>query len=195
MTGSSTHDVRTPAAVGLGWLLLLGVFCGACQKSDPAATSQGPSAPSVASAAVAPAPSIPTAVRKSASNCAGQYTGTYAVAATKADINQKDGAPAQWDKDDGKLLAGQGEITLKVADDNLISGTAKGVLGEQTLRGLCDENTLRVELDTPSGDPKSVKNAVLLAVLNGDQASGTLIAATGDSLVRRSGTVSLRKAE
>ena len=190
MTPSPILDVRN-----LRCLLVLGFFCGACQKNDPNATSQGAPAASVASAVAVVPPSIPKAAPKAGSPCAGQYTGTYAVTPTKADITQKEGAPAQWEKDDAKALAGQGDITLKVAEDNVISGTAKGPLGDQTLRGLCDENTLRVELDTLSSDPKTVKNAVLLADVSGDQASGTISAATGDSLVRRSGTVNLRKSQ
>jgi hypothetical protein len=195
MTPPLTQQPRTFNSHNLGWLLFLGVFCGACQKSDPGATSQGIPAPSVASAAAVPAPSNQEAAKTTASGCAGRYTGTYAVSPTKAAITQKEGAPAQWEKDDGKGLAGQGEITLEVAADNLISGTVKGPLGEQTLRGSCDETTLRAELDTASGDPTSIKNGVLLAELNGDIANGTLAAATGDSLVRRSGTVSLRKVQ
>jgi len=190
MTPSPILDVNN-----LRCLLILGFFCGACQKSDPSATSQSTPAASVASAVAVVTPSIPKAAPKAGSPCAGQYTGTYAVTPTKADITQKEGAPAQWEKDDTKALAGQGDIALKVAEDNLISGTAKGPLGDQTLRGLCDENTLRVELDTLSSDSKTVKNAVLLADLRDDQASGTISAATGDSLVRRSGTVNLRKSQ
>ncbi len=184
---------RKHALRNLCWLLFFGVFFGACQKSDPAATKDVAPAASVASAAAVPAPSIQEAAPKAASGCAGRYTGTYTVSATKAAISQKEGAPGQWEKDDGKALSGQGEIALEVAADNLISGTAKGPLGEQTLRGSCDETTLRVELDTASADATSIKNAVLLAELSGTTVSGTLSAATGDSLVRRSGTVSLSK--
>jgi len=88
---------------------------------------------------------------------------------------------------------GQGELALKVDAQNLVSGSAKGALGQQTLRGSCDENTLRIQLDATGSEPTMIQNAIIVAELTGDQATGTLVAATGDSLVRRSGAVNLRK--
>jgi hypothetical protein len=76
-----------------------------------------------------------------------------------------------------------------------VTGSAKGALGQQTLRGSCVENTLRVQLVAMGAESNSIQNAFILADLSGDQATGTLTAATGDGLVRRSGAVTLRKAQ
>ncbi len=171
----------------LAFCVLFG-FCVTCQKGHPDSTQQDKPVP-VAVAAPAPKPPAPV------SGCAGQYKGTYTVAATKASLSRKDGAPAQWDTDDGHALGGQGDLVLNVDAQNLVSGSAKGALGQQALRGRCDENTLRIQLDATGGDPTLIQNGVIVAELSGDQATGTLAAATGDSLVRRSGAVSLHKTQ
>jgi len=195
MTRSLFHVALSRSHLNLGWAVLLGGLGVACQKSDPNAAAQGIPAAVSASAAAAPAPVIQEAAKKPVSGCAGQYQGTYAVAPTKAAITQKEGAPAAWDKDDGKNLSGAGEIALKVDAENVISGTAKGALGPQSLRGLCDDNTLRIQMDSSESGPSAIQNAIVVAELTGDQATGNISAATGDSLTRRSGTVSLKKSQ
>jgi hypothetical protein len=180
----------------------LGVFCVTCQKSAPASTNHDNPANQQNTAAVAAvvappaaqsAAQQPTAIPASA--CAGQYKGTYTVATTRPAISRKEGAPAQWESDDGHALSGPGELALAVDNQNVVSGTAKGALGQQTLRGSCDDQTLRVQLDSVGTEPNLIQNAFILADLSGDQATGTLTAATGDSLVRRSGAVNLRKSQ
>jgi len=193
MPRSFAREHCKPSRLNPAWALLFGVFCVTCQKADPNAKAEGTPAASAPSAVVAPVPAIPEAAAKPGSACAGQYQGTYTVAPTKADITQKEGAPAAWDKDDGKALSGPGEIALKVDADNVVSGTAKGALGQQTLRGSCDENTLRIQLDSANSESNSVQNAIIVAQFSGAEATGNLMAATGDSLVRRSGSVSLKK--
>ena len=175
-----------------GWMAFLSVFCVTCQGRHQNSTNQDPPpVPSVQLQAPQPAPAV--AEQKSA--CAGQYKGTYTVATTKPGISQKEGAPGQWEKDDGHALAGPGELSLEVDAHNLVSGSAKGALGQQTLRGSCDDNTLRIVLDATGNEPTLIQNAIIVAELSGDQATGTLSAATGDSLVRRSGAVNLRKTQ
>ena len=172
------------------------VFCVTCQRSHPSPSDSESSAVAVsgiASVAVQTAPQPPT--QKPASGCAGRYQGTYSVAATKSGISHRDGAPPEWESDDGHALSGPGELALKVDNQNLVSGSAKGALGQQTARGSCDDSTLRVQLDAMSAEPGLIQNAFILADVSGDQATGTLTAASGDSLVRRSGTVNLRKSE
>jgi hypothetical protein len=177
-----------------GWVVFLGVFCVTCQKIAPASTNQDNSA-AVASAAPPPAAAPAPQQLANASACAGKYQGTYTVATVKPGLLRKEGAPAQWESDDGRALSGQGELALEVDNQNAVSGTAKGALGQQTLRGSCDDKTLRVQLDAAGTESNLIQNAFILADLSGDQATGTLTAATGDSLVRRSGAVNLRKSQ
>jgi hypothetical protein len=127
------------------------------------------------------------------SSCAGTYQGEYTVSSVKPALSKKEGAPEQWANDDGKLLAGKGTLTLQVDSANVVSGSAEGALGPQTLRGACDENTLRVQLDSPADEPDKIQNAYLVADVSGANAAGTLNAATGDSLIRRAGPVTLRR--
>lgn len=172
------------------------VFCVTCQRGHSGSKSNDNSsaaASAIASIAVQPARQQPA--QKPTSGCAGHYQGTYNVAATRPGISHKDGAPAEWESDDGRALSGPGELVLNVDAQNLVSGSAKGALGQQTARGSCDDNTLRVQLDATGTEPGLIQNAFIVAELSSDQVSGTLTAATGDGLVRRTGAVNLRKTE
>lgn len=199
---SAQCSTRNNVHFGPCGVAFLGVFCVTCQKGAPASTNHDNPANQQNPAAVAPVVSPPAAASaaqqpadKPTSACAGQYKGTYTVTTTKPAISRKEGAPAQWESDDGHALSGPGELALVVDNQDIVSGTAKGALGQQTLRGSCDGQTLRVQLDSVGTEPTLVQNAFILADLSGDQATGTLTAATGDSLVRRSGAVNLRKSQ
>ncbi len=178
-------------------VLFFAGFCPTCNrvKPDELKPPKAPAETAASSTVVvaAPMPSLPEPQPRSA--CAGKYQGQYAVTGVKSDLTRKDGAPERWGSDDGQTLAGSGELTLVVDPQNIITGSAKGALGQQTLRGSCDENTLRAQLDTLGDSDEQIQNAVLVAGLTGDQASGTLAAGTGNSLIRRTGTVTLRKAQ
>jgi hypothetical protein len=188
----------------LGWTgrvsLALLCLCPTCKQAAPSDTLAQPSAsPAAASAASDPsvasgAPDAkPAAASRATSSCAGKYQGEYTVASIKTELTKKEGAPEQWKKDDGKTLAGKGTLALQVDSADVVSGSAEGALGQQTLRGACDENTLRVQLDSTVDDPSKIRNAYLVAGVSGSEASGTLTAATGDSLIRRAGSVTLHR--
>jgi hypothetical protein len=172
-------------------------FCPTCHRAPPGENNQ-PSASQAAAtasapAAAAPVPSAPESQLRS--SCAGKYQGQYTVAPVKSNLTRKEGAPEKWESDDGQALAGNGELTLEVDPQNIITGSAKGALGQQTLRGSCDANTLRARFDATGDSTDQIQNAFLVADLTGDQASGSLSAATGNSLIRRTGTVTLRRAQ
>jgi len=181
------------AAESLG--LLAFCFCPACKQapSTDTATPQVTARPSV----TAQASSAPqsAAAPQSGSACAGKYQGEYAVSNVKSALSRKEGAPEQWETDDGKTLAGKGTLTLQVDSNNVVSGNAEGALGQQTLRGYCDQTTLRVQLDSAGDELSKIQNAYLVADLSGSQAAGTLVAATGDSLLRRAGSVTVRRVQ
>ena len=180
---------------GLVALLFIG-FCAAChrdaqsdtQKSSSVAVPTQPSAP----VAVAAVPTTPLSTA-APSLCVGKYQGQYTVSPIKSDLTRKDGAPEKWETDDGHALAGNGELNLDVNTENVISGKAQGALGELTLRGACDGSTMRVQLDPRADALGQIQNAYLVADVTNAQASGTIAAATGDALIRRAGTVNLRK--
>ena len=192
MNQVQSHSTRWPR--GLVTLLFLG-FCAACHRDAQSDTRQSSTAavPAQPSASVAVA-AVPTAPLSTASApCAGKYQGQYTVSTIKSGLTRKDGAPAKWETDDGRTLAGNGELNLDVDTENVISGKAQGALGELTLRGACDGSTMRVQLDPTADAIGQIQNAYLVANVTNAQASGTIAAATGDALIRRAGTVNLRK--
>ena len=180
-------------------VLLLGLlsicFCPTCHRAQPSESNRPGTSPAaeIAPALVAPVPSVPESQPRS--TCAGKYQGQYTVAAVKSDLTRKEGAPEKWDTDDGHALSGDGELTLEVDPQNVITGSAKGALGQQTLRGSCDANTLRARLDAIGESTEQIQNAFLVADVAGEQASGAMAAATGNGLVRRTGTLTLRKTQ
>lgn len=189
----TTQSRSYVAAQVLG--LLAFCFCPACKQASSTDTpapqaAANPSVSTQASAAALPVASAP----QTGSACAGKYQGEYAVSNVKSALSRKEGAPEQWETDDGKTLAGKGTLTMQVDSTNVVSGNAEGALGQQTLRGYCDESTLRVQLDPAGDEPGTIRNAYFLADLLGNQAVGTLVAATGDSLLRRAGSITLRRA-
>jgi hypothetical protein len=177
----------------LGTLLLF--LCPTCKQAPSNDTNAIATAAPPAPVAPSSAQPQPAVAAQTGSACAGKYQGDYTVAAAKSDLSTKDGAPAQWDKDDGKLFAGKGTIQLQVDASNSVSGTANGALGEQTLRGWCDDKTLRVRFDSGTDELAKVQNGYLLAEISAAETKGTLAAATGDGLIRRAGTVNLQRAQ
>lgn len=190
----TTYSRILNTAKSLG--LLAFCFCPACKQaaSTDTATTQVTASPSIAAQPSGSAPQSASAPQ-SGSACAGKYQGEYAVSNVKSPLSRKEGAPEQWEKDDGKTLAGKGTLTLQVDSNNVVSGNAEGALGPQTLRGYCDEATLRVQLDSAGDDLSKIQNAYLVADITGSQAVGTLVAATGDSLLRRAGAVTVRRVQ
>ena len=182
------------AAKSLG--LFAFCFCPTCKQaaSTDTATPLATASPPVTAQASASAPQAASAPQ-SGSACAGKYQGEYAVSNVKSALSHKEGAPEQWEADDGKTLAGKGTLTLQVDANNVVSGKAEGALGQQTLRGYCDETTLRAQLDSAGDEPSKIQNAYLVADLSSGQAAGTLVAATGDSLLRRAGSVTVRRVQ
>jgi hypothetical protein len=187
---------RTPVAGTTVGLLIL-CFCPACKQaaSTDTATTQVTASSSVSAQASAAASSSPVPTAQTGSTCAGKYQGEYAVSHVKPALSRKQGAPEQWEKDDGTTLAGKGTLTLQVDSNNVVSGSAEGALGQQTLRGFCDETALRVQLDSAGDELGKIQNAYFVADMSGNQAAGTLAAATGDSLLRRAGPVTVRRVQ
>lgn len=188
--------IQRKAGGALRTLFLL-TSCGCLQCKSPGATDapQASAAPSAVPSAPAPAASAAPSAQAAASACAGKYKGKYVASARTAGLSRKEGAPEKWETDDGHGLAGDGDLAFEVDAQNVISGTAKGALGEQTLRGICDGNTLRIQLDSQDVAPERICNAYLIAELTGNKGEGALSAATGDSLIRRTGKVTFERAE
>jgi hypothetical protein len=173
------------------WLAAAALTCalGGCGKAAP--TEEAKPAACATPSAAPLANHAPSAAEKPTSG--GRYEGTFEVKRHAPGLSTKQGAPAAWEKDDGKLLAGTGQLRLEIAADGTVTGTANGALGELSLRGRLEQETLRATLHNSASDPTLIQNGVLMATLSGKSLTGTLRAATGDGLLQREATVTLSK--
>lgn len=178
------------------WLLSIGlvVTLAGCSRSTP---SEDASPKGSAALVAAPQPTQPPSASAAVSpeaGVAGRYQGTYDVKRHVAQLSTKQGAPTGWEKDEGKLLAGSGEMTLDVAPGGRVSGTIRGPLGDLTLRGVLDGQTLRATLHNALHEPTAIQSGFVVATLATGALTGSMRAGTGDGLIQREGTVALKKA-
>jgi uncharacterized protein (DUF2147 family) len=119
---------------------------------------------------------------------AGKFAGSYLAesAAPKAEV----GAPRQWQKDDGKTAVGPGTLTLSIADDGAIQGSAQGVLGDEILNGKVDGDVVRGTL-LASNDASF--RGTLIAARSGDGFTGSIHASSADSNTVRAASLELKR--
>ena len=166
----------------LGALLGLVLTVGCEEK--PAATGEGSatsaSATPVASVSAAPKPWF-----------VGTWKGSYDATHFRIEMEKKEGAVAAWEKDDGGVAAGKGEVTLSINDKGEVTGSSSGPLGKQTAVGELDDKQLSVRF-VPE-DEDAMATAYLHAEKKGDGFSGNIQASSGDSLKVRKASLSLTK--
>ncbi|HEY4157650.1 MAG TPA: hypothetical protein VGM29_06115 [Polyangiaceae bacterium] len=160
-------------------LLLLFMSCNKHAKSEPAPA--GTVAPLAASAAASEKP-------PERPWFAGKFVGSYLAenAAPKAEV----GAPRQWQKDDGKTAVGPGTLTLSIADDGAIQGSAQGVLGDEVLNGKVENDVVRGTL-LASNDTSF--RGTLIAARSGDGFTGSIHASSADSNTVRAASLELKR--
>jgi len=175
----------------LVWLAVgtLGLLTSCSKPSEPgdsrALPSSGASTPVVASAPP-PAPTPPSTGPR-------QYSGNVEVTRSEPRLTEKQGAPSAWAKDDGKRLAGPVTLEVAIAATGEVTGTLTGALGELSLTGAFEEQTLRAVLVNADRSRETIQNGVVIATEKDGKLAGTLTAATGDGLVQRRGTLSLSR--
>ncbi len=165
--------------------LLLG-----CSKAPAAGAGAQPSAAPSAAPVVAAAPS---AVPAKGNPLAGKWKGNYDVASVKPSLATKDGAPRDWEADDGSALSGKGELELEVDADGKVVGTLGGPLGKHRVIGRVDGDSVRATLLAEDQSTKTIQNGALVLTRDGQALNGSLQAATGDGHLRRAGTISLKQ--
>lgn len=169
--------------------LALTVLAAGCEKSEQPAPSPSPSA--AASAAAAPSAS---AAQSAQAWYLGAWSGSYESRHHLIEMDKKQGGVKAWSEDDGNLGSGKGMLTLNVAEDRVVTGSAIGPLGEMTASGQLDEDTLRVRLSPTSPTAENSFAGFLIAQRKGEGFVGTLNASTGDSNTVRDAPVRLSKA-
>ena len=160
-------------------LSLLSVV-GACQqtpKSEPAPVASS----AAASSAPAPAPAKPW--------FAGSWQGLFVAQLFRLEMPV--GGVKEWKLDDGKRSTGEGALSLEVSEEGVVTGTARGALGDLAVTGRVEGDRAALSLASPQPDGF---HGVVLATQTPDGMKGTLSASSGDSLLVRKAEVTLTRA-
>jgi hypothetical protein len=163
-------------------LFLLITACQNAPKGEPA-----PSASTTPAASASPAPAPAPVPEKPWFE--GAWQGTFSAELFRIELPA--GNVKEWKTDDGKQASGPGELSLEVAADGTVSGSAKGALGELSVSGRVEGDRAALSLApvTPGGF-----QGVILAARAGDGLKGALSASSGDSLQVRRADVTLSRA-
>lgn len=167
-----------------GWALLL---LAACQnsKTETTTAAAGVSAASTLAAAPPSASAAPVATK---AWFEGAWQGSFAAELFR--VETAAGGVKEWKQDDGKKAAGEGKLSLDVAADGSVTGSASGALGELTVAGRVDGD--RAALTLASAEVDGFHGSVL-ATQTPDGMKGTLSASSGDSLQVRQAAVTLSR--
>jgi hypothetical protein len=163
-----------------------------CSRKERSEAEARARASGTAPSASAPSAALPLPSASAKSWCAGTWTGTYKAVANRIDLPTNRGGIPEWKADDTKAFTGPGTIELTCADDGSVTGTAKGALGEQEIRGEAEETSLHARLVPKSAVPPAFSGTVALSH-TAAEVMGDLRASTPDGHVARTATVSLTK--
>lgn len=161
----------------LALLLLLATACQQSPSPTPAASSSAP-APAVSATAPAPAKAW----------FEGTWQGAFQAELLRVETV---GGVKAWKEDDGKLASGEGTLSLQVAADGSVTGSAGGALGTLAVAGRVDGD--RAALTFASAEPNGF-HGVILASQTPEGMKGTLNASSADSLQVRKASVTLTRA-
>jgi hypothetical protein len=119
---------------------------------------------------------------------AGTFSGNYRaeVGALKAEV----GAPRQWQKDDGKAAVGPGTLSVSIAEDGAVEGSAEGAFGDETLSGRVEGDVVRATLLAKSD---TSFRGTLIAAREGDGFKGSIQASSADSSTVRAASLELTR--
>lgn len=174
-TPRATHVAGGAARSGSSWLLgaaLLFVF--ACKK-EPTQQEPTPGAASGAEVAAAPsgaageqAPSEPAAA---AATLVGTFKGAFEAKATELYMPDTDALKKRWRGEESKDGLGAGEVTVVIAADGTVSGTATGPLGTLTLNGFAEGEQIAAAL---SPENEQGFTGTLVAIPSGAELNGEM---------------------
>jgi hypothetical protein len=124
----------------------------------------------------------------------GHWSGTYA--SVKHYMDPMIGPEIAWKKDEGGTAHGFGKLSLDIDKDGHVTGKASGPLGDMTVRGTLDGDTLRVRLLPVEQDMGAFKG-MLIAKREGktDSFEGKLHASGGKSQIVRGAPVKIQKGD
>ncbi|WP_437674326.1 hypothetical protein [Sorangium sp. So ce131] len=96
-------------------------------------------------------------------------------------------------KDDGKLAAGAGTVTLTVAPSGELKGTAKGALGDATLVGKVEDGMVRASVFPEDPRAPNAMTGILVGELKENVIQGKIRVTGPDATLVRESPVALRK--
>lgn len=177
----------------LAALALLLSGCGEAPGSSPSAqpvASTAGSAPPTIAATASASSSAPAS--GPASPLAGAWRGTFDAKKATVTLDMGVKEPT-WSADDGKAHAGKGEVELQVAADGTIKGSLRGSLGNATVAGTAEGDTLTMTFaPKESGDSEAISGVIALKLENA-KLSGDLNASSGDATIVRTAKLELTR--
>jgi len=175
------------------WALpTVGLGCGNKGESSASPPSSASVPGGGPSAAIAP-PAVSTSKPQNLGPLVGTWRGSFE--SKKATVELDPGVKeTSWSKDDGKAKAGKTEIDLSVTADGVAKGSLRGALGEATLAGAVDGETLTLTF-TPKDDSTDAISGVIVLRLRGPKLGGELKGASGDAALVRAASLELDRAE
>jgi hypothetical protein len=177
-------------------LAALPLFASACGEGTSTSASAGPSttASGSTSATIASASGSASPASPSSSPLSGAWRGAFeskkATIALAPDVKEK-----AWSGDDGRAHAGKGEIDLHVGTDGIVKGKLRGALGNATVAGTAEGDTLTMTFTPADSDSSESISGVIVLQLKESKLSGDLKASSGDATIVRTATLELARSE
>jgi hypothetical protein len=95
--------------------------------------------------------------------------------------------------DDGKASTGAGTVSLTISPDGEIRGTAKGALGDATLRGQADASAVRASVSPDNPSAPSAMTGVLVGMVKDGTIQAQLRVSGPDATVVREADFELKR--
>ena len=171
------------------FLLLLLVAC----EADPTPSSTAPPP----NTSVAPAKVTSSAKAKPTSPHVGDWTGTFVAEKTEVDVPKK-ARWKWWEKEEGDVATGKGEVRLRIDADGRVEGRTTGALGEMDAAGAIDKGapggpTLRVALSPSDPEAETAMTGWLIGRVEATAIKGELRVSDHTGNVVRKAPIALQK--
>jgi hypothetical protein len=186
-----------PRIAAITVLTALPLFAAGCGEGGGTVASAGPNATASHASAgtIAASVSAASSVAAAPSNpLSGPWRGAFE--SKKASVTLDPGVKEKtWSSDDGKAHAGKGEIDLHVGADGVVKGKLRGALGNATVAGTAEGETLTMTFTPTDTDSDEWMSGVIVLQLKDAKLSGDLKAASGDASIVRAATLELTRGD
>ena len=183
--------IRRIAAIAV--LSALPLFAAGCGDGTRTVASAGPTASGRAAGTIAASATGSLSAAGQPSNpLSGAWRGAFE--SKKAAVTLDPGVKEKtWSADDGKAHAGKAEIDLHVGVDGVVKGKLRGALGNATVAGMAEGETLTMTFVPADDDGSESISGVIVLQLKGAKLTGDLKASSGDATIVRAATLELTR--